>query len=78
MENRLEANSVLAAMQTLPGPQREVLLMLKLDGMSVEEVARATGSSAAGVKQKAYRAYQSVRAALGLRKEKGAPSDDMR
>lgn len=71
MENRLEANTVLAAMQSLPEAQREVLLMLKVSGMSVDEVARATGSTSAAVKQKAYRAYQSIRQALGLRHEKG-------
>lgn len=77
METRLEANSVLSIMETIPEAQREILLMLKVSGMSVEEVARATGSSSAAVKQKAYRAYQSVRRALGLRSEEGA-SDDVR
>jgi len=47
-------------------------------GMSVEEVARATGSSSAAVKQKAYRAYQAVRLALGLKQEQGEESDDVR
>ena len=78
MENRLAANTVLAAMKSLPEAQQEVLLMLKVSGMSVDEVARATGSSAAAVKQKAYRAYQSIRQALGLRQEKGEKSDDLR
>lgn len=75
METRLEANSVLSIMETIPEAQREILLMLKVSGMSVEEVARATGSSSAAVKQKAYRAYQSVRKALGLRREEGAIDD---
>jgi RNA polymerase sigma-70 factor (ECF subfamily) len=66
VEKRLEANSILAVMETIPEAQREVLMMLKVSGMSVEEVARATGSSAAAVKQKAYRAYEAVRRILGL------------
>jgi len=46
---------------TLPESQREVLVMLKVSGLSVEEVARATGSSAGSVKQKAHRAYEKLR-----------------
>lgn len=66
MENRLQAKAILAAMEAIPGGQREVLLLLKINGLSVEEVARATGSTAPAVKQKAFRAYQAVRRALGL------------
>jgi RNA polymerase sigma-70 factor (ECF subfamily) len=33
--------------------------------MTVEEVARATASSAGSVKQKAHRAYQKLRVVLG-------------
>ncbi|MBI4907258.1 MAG: RNA polymerase sigma factor [Acidobacteria bacterium] len=77
METRLEANSILAVMERIPESQREILMMLKVSGMSVEEVARATGSSSAAVKQKAYRAYQAVRRALGLKQEQGEESDDV-
>ena len=49
----------------LPESQREVLVMLKVSGLSVEEVARATGSSAGSVKQKAHRAYEKLRTLLG-------------
>jgi len=38
-----------------------VVVMLKIAGMSIEEVARATRSSAGSVKQKAHRAYQKLR-----------------
>ena len=41
--------------------QRDVVVMLKIAGMSIEEVARATRSSAGSVKQKAHRAYQKLR-----------------
>lgn len=78
METRLEANSILAVMKTIPEAQREVLMMLKVGGMSVREVARATGSTSAAVKQKAYRAYQAVRRALGVKQEQGEESDDVR
>ena len=45
--------------------------MLKVAGMSLEEVARATSSSVGSVKQKAHRAYETLRGkviAMGLRK----------
>lgn len=45
----------------LPDSQKQVLTMLKVFGMSVEEVARATSSSAGSVKQKAHRAYERLR-----------------
>jgi RNA polymerase sigma-70 factor, ECF subfamily len=48
----------------LPESQREVVLMLKVSGMSLEEVARATGSTVGAVKQKAHRAYEALRRAL--------------
>jgi RNA polymerase sigma-70 factor (ECF subfamily) len=69
MENRLAASTVLAALGKIPEGQREVILMLKLGDMSIDEVARATGSTATAVKQKAYRAYQAVRRALGAKEE---------
>lgn len=54
----------------LPESQREVIVMLKFSGMSLEEVARATASSVGSVKQKAHRAYERLRQVL-QRKEAG-------
>jgi RNA polymerase sigma-70 factor, ECF subfamily len=48
----------------LPASQREVVSMLKVSGMSLEEVARATASSVGSVKLKAHRAYAKLRAIL--------------
>lgn len=53
-----------AALQELPESQREVILMMKVADMSVEEVARATGSTVGSVKQKAHRAYEKLRRVL--------------
>lgn len=50
----------------LPESQREVITMLKISGMSLEEVARATSSSVGSVKQKAHRAYEKLRQMLGV------------
>jgi RNA polymerase sigma-70 factor (ECF subfamily) len=57
--------SVAAMLQTLPDSQRELLLMLKVSGLSLEEAARATGSTIGAVKQKAHRAYEKLRKLLG-------------
>jgi RNA polymerase sigma-70 factor, ECF subfamily len=46
---------------SLPESQREVLTMLKVNELSLEEVARATSSTVGAVKQKAHRAYQQLR-----------------
>ena len=49
----------------LPPSQKEVVLMLKVSGMSLEEVARATSSTVGAVKQKAHRAYEKLRRMMG-------------
>jgi RNA polymerase sigma-70 factor (ECF subfamily) len=53
-----------ALLAELPQSQREVVVMLKVSGMSLEEVARATASSVGSVKQKAHRAYDKLRELL--------------
>src|SRR5579862_7915190 len=50
-----------ALLAPLPESQREVIEMLKVAGMSLEEVARATSSTVGAVKQKAHRAYEKLR-----------------
>jgi RNA polymerase sigma-70 factor (ECF subfamily) len=56
----------------LPDSQREVLTMLKVGGLSLEEVARATSSTVGAVKQKAHRAYERLRQLLQPEQAKGA------
>jgi RNA polymerase sigma-70 factor (ECF subfamily) len=53
-----------ALLAELPESQREVIAMLKVSGMSLEEVAHATKSSIGSVKQKAHRAYDKLRQGL--------------
>ena len=50
----------------LPESQREVLEMLKVAGMSLEEVAQATSCSVGAVKQKVHRAYEKLRQTMSL------------
>jgi len=53
-----------ALVSSLPESQREVITMLKVGGLSIEEVARATSSTVGAVKQKAHRAYERLRQLL--------------
>lgn len=46
--------------------QREVLEMLKVAGMSIQEVAQATSSTVGSVKQKVHRAYEKLREGMSL------------
>jgi RNA polymerase sigma-70 factor (ECF subfamily) len=57
----LTFESLIAA---LPESQREVLTLLKVNGLSLEEIARATSSTVGAVKQKASRAYAKLRESL--------------
>jgi len=54
-------------LQALPAAQREAIWLLKVSGLSLEEVARATGSSVGAVKQRAHRAYEKLRTVFGDR-----------
>jgi RNA polymerase sigma-70 factor (ECF subfamily) len=56
-----EQEEVFELLDRLPESQREVIVMLKVTGMSIEEVARATASTVGGIKQKAHRAYAKLR-----------------
>jgi RNA polymerase sigma-70 factor (ECF subfamily) len=65
------ADGLNALLAPLSESQREVIAMLKVAGMSLEEVARATLSSVGSVKQKVHRAYRKLRetmSAAGFRK----------
>ncbi len=48
-------------LQRMPAEQREVLLLSRYYGFKYGEIAEMTGSTEAAVKQKAYRAVQSIR-----------------
>jgi RNA polymerase sigma-70 factor (ECF subfamily) len=45
----------------LPASQEEVILMLKVSGLTLEEVTAATRTNVGAVKQKAHRAYERLR-----------------
>jgi RNA polymerase sigma-70 factor (ECF subfamily) len=56
-----EAENLQLLLGALPPSQREVIEMLKVAGMSLQEVARATSSTVGSVKQKVHRAYKKLR-----------------
>ncbi len=76
-DTAVEARAVLRIIDGLPDGQREVITMLKVTGMSVDEVARATGSTGTAVKQKAHRAYQAIRRALGITSARTEETDEV-
>jgi RNA polymerase sigma-70 factor (ECF subfamily) len=55
------ADSLQAMLAPLSESQRELIEMLKVEGMSLEEVARATSATVGSVKQKVHRAYKKLR-----------------
>ncbi len=57
--------SMLAALATLPAPQREALVLTKLQGRSQAEAAAIIGTTTGAIKLRAHRAYQALRRLLG-------------
>jgi len=53
-------------LDALPAPQREAIVLLKVDGLSVAEAADVAGISPGNLKVRAHRGYESLRRALGL------------
>jgi RNA polymerase sigma-70 factor (ECF subfamily) len=66
-QERKRTPALAELLRTLPAAQRETIWMLKVSGLSLEEVARATGSSVGAVKQRAHRAYEKLRKIFGER-----------
>ena len=56
--------SFASLIRVLPSSQREVMIMLKATGMSLQEIARANATGVGSVKRKAHRACRTLRAVL--------------
>jgi RNA polymerase sigma-70 factor (ECF subfamily) len=52
-------------LKTLPPQQRETVVLLKVMGLTLEEVSQATGATIGAVKQRASRAYSTLRMMFG-------------
>ena len=59
------AEDLEALLAPLSPSEREVIEMMKIAGMSLEEVARAMSLSVGAVKQRVHRAYESLRRSMG-------------
>ena len=61
---RKDERELAVFLEQLPESQQEVILMLKVSGLTLEEVAAATRTSVGAVKQKAHRAYERLRSLM--------------
>ncbi len=59
------AQTVEVALSKLPPNQREAFILLRYEGMSVQDAASVLGVSEGAVKLRAFHAYEALRAALG-------------
>ena len=59
-----------ALLAPLSQAERDLVEMLKIEGLTLDEVARATSSTVGSVKQKAHRAYKKLREAFGSSKKR--------
>jgi RNA polymerase sigma-70 factor (ECF subfamily) len=59
--------AALDALAALPAPQREAVILTKLDGKSFREAAAIAGTTTGAMKVRAHRGYQALRKALGGR-----------
>ena len=55
----------------LPASQREAFVLLRYEGLSVEDAAAVLGATGTAVKLRAFRAYEALRAALDEPREGG-------
>ena len=58
--------------------QREAFVLLRYEGMSVEDAAAVLGSTPTAVKLRAFRAYEALRAALGQSRAAAGKATDER
>lgn len=54
----------------LPPAQREAFILIRYEGLSVADAARILGATENAVKLRAFHAYEALRGALGIEKEK--------
>jgi RNA polymerase sigma-70 factor (ECF subfamily) len=58
--------------------QREAFVLLRYEGMSVDDAAAVLGSTPTAVKLRAFRAYEALRAALGASRDTNRGGTDGR
>jgi RNA polymerase sigma-70 factor (ECF subfamily) len=68
---RETAALVESVLARLPAAQREAFILLRYEGMSVQDAAEVLGSTPTAVKLRAFRAYEALREALKREREEG-------
>ena len=63
----VDGAEALAALERLPAPQRQALLLTKVEGRSQAEAAALAGTTPGAIKLRAHRAYRALRKLLGGR-----------
>jgi RNA polymerase sigma-70 factor, ECF subfamily len=64
--------AALDALAGLPAPQREAVVLTKLDGKTVAEAAEIAGTTVGAMKVRAHRGYEALRRSLGAEPRKTA------
>lgn len=62
----------------IPAAQREAFVLLRYEGLSVQDAASVLGATQTAVKLRAFRAYEALRAELSIAKEENEPADGER
>ena len=73
---RQTAKVVEQALATLPPAQREAFVLVRYEGMSVADTARILGVTENAVKLRAFHAYEALRGALGIDKNRARRGAD--
>lgn len=63
------AEALRTGLASLPDPQREAIMLLKVQGLSVADAAQVAGVTPGALKVRAHRGYEALRKLLGLKKE---------
>lgn len=73
LEGKASEQVVERALLAMPETQRTAFLLVKREGLSLQEAAQVLGTTIATVKLRAHRAYERLRAALGDKGDPGEP-----
>jgi RNA polymerase sigma-70 factor, ECF subfamily len=77
-DGRADPEAVAAALDALaelPAPQREAVVLTKLDGRTVAEAAEIAGTTVGAMKVRAHRGYEALRKLLGRRPAPAQPAE---
>ncbi len=64
-DNSEELHRTMEALQSLPPSQRQAVVLIKLDGKTMQEAAQIAGTSTGAMKVRAHRGYEALRKSLG-------------